>query len=81
MTFTPFSRSHKGLDFGKWPPLTTHTHTHTKKQKRDIIDTTFFKDGSVQTGGGHTFSSENTVLVFYPVNIIIIITFILLPDY
>ena len=32
-----------------------------------IIDTIYFNNMSVQTGGGggHTFSSENTVLVFF----------------
>ena len=28
-----------------------------------IIDTIYFNNMSVQTGGGHTFFSENTVLV------------------
>ena len=37
-------------------------HTHTHKKKEEIIDTTFFNNRSVQTGGGHTFSFENTVL-------------------
>ena len=58
MTLTQFTRSHEGLEFGKWPPSTTHTH-----KKREIIDTTFFNHRPVQTGGGHTFSSENTGLV------------------
>ena len=41
-------------------------HTHAKKKKKEkIIDTTYLDDRSVQTGGGHTFSSENTVLVLY----------------
>ena len=33
------------------------------KKKRKIIDTIFFNDSSVQTGGGHTFSSGNVALV------------------
>ena len=40
-----------------------HIHTHTKK--REIIDTctTYFNNMSVQTGWGHGFFSQNTVLV------------------
>ena len=48
-----------GLRFWKMAPQ----RPHTCKKKREIIETTFFNNRSVQTGGWHTFSSENTVLV------------------
>ena len=47
------------LRFCKMAPI---DHTHAK-QNPQIIDTTFFNNRSAQTGGGHMFFSENTVLI------------------
>ena len=48
-----------GLRFWKMAPV-DHIHTHKKINYRYNL---FFNNRSIQTGGGHTFSSENTVLV------------------
>ena len=57
MTLTSFWRSQEGLDFGKLP------HRPHTCRKREIIDTIYVNNMSVQIDGGHTVFSENTVLV------------------
>ena len=59
----PHFQSHTRAYILENGPHRSHTHTHTQ---REIIDVTFVNNRSVQTCGGHTFSSENTVLVNIP---------------